>query len=267
LIELKIHSLIIAGDLFDTSCDNPAELETLISREKYQPVEIYILPGNHDPAISKGTFTLKNIRFLTESELITISKDVTFFFLPYRPATTQGEILAAYQEDLEHNPWVLIGHGDYRASTTLRNDYEQGYYMPLNRRDILLHQPQKVFLGHIHAPFDSDILHYPGSSCGLDISENGIRSFLIYDTSTNKVIRQPIKTDVIYFQETLTVLPLEEEAGILKSELEKRISEWDLDEEQKKAVKARILVQGYSFDRELVKWTSAVIAIFKMSPP
>jgi hypothetical protein len=105
----------------------------------------------------------------------------------------------------------------------------------------------------------------------LDISENGIRSFLIYDTSSDKVIRQPIQTSVIYFQETITVLPVEDEAKSLREDLEKRISQWGLDEEQKKAVKARILVQGYAFDRELVSKTITEVMTHRnislISPP
>lgn len=37
--------------------------------------------------------------------------------------------------------------------------------------------------------YGSDIVHYPGSSCGLDPTETGIRSFLVYDTVSTKVDR------------------------------------------------------------------------------
>jgi len=255
MVEDNIRKLIIAGDLFDSSCDNPGEFENLIDNEKYNHLIIYIIPGNHDPALSRGTFTSHNIHFLTNPELINLSEDVSFFFLPYSAGTTQGQVLAAFQKELENKSWILVAHGDYRASTNLRNPYEAGYYMPLSRREIHMYHPLKVFLGHIHVPFDSDLLHYPGSPCGVDISEKGIRSFIIYDTNTNKIKRQSIRTDVIYFQETLTVLPVEDEVNYLRDLLERRISAWGLDEEQKQACRARIIVQGYSNNRQLVLQT------------
>lgn len=255
LVNNNINALIIAGDLFDTTCDNPGEFENLVGNEKYNHLTIYLIPGNHDPALSAGTFTAQNIQYLTEPKLINLSEEVPLFFVPYKPNTTVGEILATFQDDLKPGQWVLVAHGDYLASTTLRNEYERGLYMPLSGREIQRYQPRKVFLGHIHLPFDSDILHYPGSPCGLDITEGGIRSFLIYDASSGSMSRQPIQTDVIYFQEFLTVLPLEDEVGYLIHTLEHRISDWGLDEEQMKTIKLRVIVQGYSSNRELIQKT------------
>ena len=252
LVEENIDTFIIAGDLFDASCDNPGEFEDLISKKDYKNLAIYIIPGNHDPALSTGAFTIQNIHYLTEPELTNLSREVSFLFVPYQSETTLGEILATFEEELEPGQWVLVAHGDYLSSTTLRNEYEQGLYMPLSGREIQRYQPRKVFLGHIHAPFDSDILHYPGSPCGLDITEVGSRSFLIYDTINGSVERQPIKTDVIFFQEFLTVLPVEEETKYLREILERRITNWGLNETQIKAVEARFVVQGYSSNRELI---------------
>ena len=253
LLEQRIDHLVIAGDLFDSACDQPAELEQLIGKAKYNHLTVYILPGNHDPALSKGTFTTSNIRHLTEPELLTLSDDRGCLFMPYRHGTAMGEVLAEFQEELEPAKWVLFAHGDYLSSTNLRNDYEEGLYMPLSGRDIQVYQPRKVFLGHIHLPYDSEVLHYPGSPCGLDITETGIRTYLIYDTVTGNVVRQPIKTNVIYFQEILTVLPLEDEVNYLKNILTEKINKWGLNTEQKKAVISRIMVQGYSSNRELLK--------------
>ena len=247
-----IERLIIAGDLFDASCDNPAEFETLVSQEKFKHLTIHLLPGNHDPALSTGTFTVRNIIYLTEPELIELTQDTSLLFVPYKVETNMGEVLAAFEGEVDPAQWILIAHGDYLASTNLRNEYEPGSYMPLSRGEIQMYRPKKVFLGHIHLPFDSDILHYPGSPCGLDISETGIRSFLIYDTATNQVLRQPIETDVIFFQEVLTVLPLEDEAAYLSKLLDQRVSAWGLNQDQKDAVRARIVVQGYSSNREAV---------------
>ena len=253
LVDDNINTLIIAGDLFDSSCNNPGEFEDLTGKEQYKNLAIHIIPGNHDPALSAGTFTTQNIKYLTEPELKKLSGKDSFLFVPYQSEKTLGEVLATFEEDLEPAHWILVAHGDYLSSTTLRNEYEEGLYMPLSGREIQRHQPGKVFLGHIHAPFDSDILHYPGSPCGLDITEGGIRSFLIYDARTGIVNRQSIKTNVIFIQESLTVLPTDNEVQHFIHVLENRISGWGLDQDQMNKVLVRMQVQGYSSNREHIK--------------
>ena len=205
LVALNIETLIIAGDLFDASCKDPGELERLLKNTRYDSITVYIIPGNHDPVLSQGTFTLQNIKYLTEPQLVDFFSDSSFLFLPYQNKSSIGEVLAAFPQTLAVNAWVLVAHGDNLASTSIKNNYENGLYMPLSRKDLQLYSPKKVFLGHIHAKSDTGIVHYPGSPCGLDPTETGIRSFLIYDTSVGKVERIPVETDVIYLQETLTI--------------------------------------------------------------
>ena len=58
MVDQNIDKLIIAGDLFDAACDNPGEFEKLVGQEKFKHMIIYIIPGNHDPALSSGSFAL-----------------------------------------------------------------------------------------------------------------------------------------------------------------------------------------------------------------
>ncbi len=255
LVSLEIDHLIIAGDLFDSSCRNPSEFESLLSLDQYSKINVLIIPGNHDPALSPGSFTLPNINYIVKPQLTEFSKNIEFVFLPYEENKSIGEVLASSGFNLKPNKWILVAHGDNLASTRLRNEYESGLYMPLSSRDIQLYQPRKVFLGHIHSPMDSDVVHYPGSPCGLDISETGIRSFLIFDTATGIIERIPIKTDVIYFQVTLTVIPSDEEHEFIKRKLAQQVTDWNLNDEQKGKVKLRVKVNGYSSDREQVSKT------------
>ncbi len=250
MVTLKIDTLIIAGDLFDASCKDPGVLEETIKKPKYENIRLFIIPGNHDPVLSQGAFTLSNIEYITKPSLVEVFKDTPFLFLPYEPNTSIGETLATCQFQLKQNAWILIAHGDNLASTRLRNNYEDGFYMPLSGRDLQIYQPQKVFLGHIHAPYNSSIVHYPGSPCGLDISEIGTRSFLIYNSAKGTVERKSVETDVIYFQESLIVLPLDDEKEYVNKILVERISGWNLNPEQKKKVRVRINLQGYSTNRE-----------------
>ena len=56
--ELKLDSLIIAGDLFDTSYNNYSEFDKIAS--KYKDIFMHIIPGNHDPLIDNSFFDVKN---------------------------------------------------------------------------------------------------------------------------------------------------------------------------------------------------------------
>ncbi len=255
LVTLQIVNLIIAGDLFDATCKDPGVFEQLIRKEKYAQITFYIIPGNHDPVLSDGTFTLPNIKYLTEPQWINFAKDVNFLFLPYRPATSIGEALASFPQKLASSAWVLVAHGDNLESTRLRNNYENGLYMPLSGRDLQIYKPKKVFLGHIHSKMDTEIVHYPGSPCGLDPTETGVRSYLIYDTSNGKVERFSIETDVIYLQELITVLPMVDEESYIKQLLTKKLTAWNLDEKQKKKASIRISAQGYSTNRDRISKT------------
>ena len=248
----EINTLIVAGDLFDATCKNPAEIETLFKNEQYSNINVYIIPGNHDPALSTGSFTLSNIKYIIKPQVVEFPDSMELLFLPYEENKSVGEVLASSDFTLKPNKWFLVAHGDNLATTHLRNDYEKGYYMPFSSKDIQLYQPRKVFLGHIHTPMDSDIVHYPGSPCGLDISETGIRTFIIYETENGNVDRIPIKSDVLYFQLILTVIPRDDEEISIHQEMAQRIADWHLDETQISKVRLRLKVKGYSTNRDLV---------------
>lgn len=255
LVTLEIDHLFIVGDLFDSSCRNPGEIESLLSLDQYSKINVFIIPGNHDPALSPGSFTLPNINYIVNPRINEFSKNTEFLFLPYEENKFIGEVLASSDFTLKPHKWILVAHGDNLASTRLRNEYESGLYMPFSSRDIQIYQPRKVFLGHIHSPMDSDVVHYPGSPCGLDISETGIRSFLIYDTATGIVERVPIETNIIYFQMALTVIPSDDEHDYITRRLTQQIADWNLSDEQKSKVKLRVKVNGYSTNREQVSMT------------
>ena len=252
LVNLKIENIIIAGDLFDASCKDPGEFEKILNNAKYASITATIIPGNHDPLISEGAFALQNIHYISRPRLVKFSSDAVFLFIPYQANSSLGEALASFPDELPPNAWVLVAHGDNLASTRLRNTYESGLYMPLSGRDIQLYKPKKVFLGHIHARMDADIVHYPGSPCGLDPTETGVRSYLIYDTESGHAARVPVETDFIYYQEVITVLPLKDEEAYISQILSNKVSAWKLDDDQKKKVRVRINLQGYSTNREIL---------------
>ena len=128
--------------------------------------------------------------------------------------------------------------------------------MPLSQKDISSFKPAHVFLGHIHKPLDEKAICYPGSPCGLDITETGKRRFLIFDTENLNIEPCNVDTDVIYFSETFSILPIEDEATYLRNRIRETIKGWNLKEKQKAKVRIRVKVRGYSSNiRKLMEIT------------
>jgi len=164
-----------------------------------------------------------------------------------------GEVLASNAKELSQQKWILIGHGDWESGIKTSNPLEPGVYMPLCQRDIDVFKPACVFLGHIHKPFDEGYLCYPGSPCGVDISETGKRRFLVFDTKTLRTEIHQVDTNVIYFVETISILPLVDEENYLRSRIKNIIQSWGITEIEKEKVRIRIKIRGYSSDIRQLK--------------
>jgi len=243
------QTLLIAGDLFDKDLHNYSELERLL--KKYPQIQMHIIPGNHDANISEKAIVAPNLRIYT-TPTATEFGSTTFLFVPYKEKTNMGDEIAALAGSIRDTEWVLVGHGDYYGGVRERNPLEPGTYMPLSRENVEVFRPRRVFLGHIHKYCDQDNVCYPGSPCGLDITETGKRKFLIYDTDDGSIKPLEVTTDIIYFDETFLVLPLDDEVPRLQEEIRKRIESWRLEpsEQTKAVVRARAI--GYATDRQAI---------------
>lgn len=267
VVVLGIRDLIIAGDLFDASRHNYAEFEYLCQDEKYKQIQLHIIPGNHDATINNSDIVSSNVSVYTQPKLVSLDPlQPVFLFLPYRAGMNMGEMISNFEEELAMKRWVLIGHGDWSDGLRLANPYEGGVYMPLSRRDILRFDPLLVFLGHIHTPYQKGIVYQPGSPCGLNISEIGKRRFLVYEPSTGAVDSIPIVNDVIYFDETIVVLPVDDEATFLKNSVEDMITSWGLTTKELEKVCLQVKVKGVTADKvtvaEILKEALASINLY-----
>jgi exonuclease SbcD len=159
-----------------------------------------------------------------------------------------GEVIASQVDSLTPKNWVLCGHGDWLDGVRTPNPLETGTYMPLTRTDLDHYQPARVFLGHIHARSDGPI-HYPGSPCGIDITETGERRFLVFDTSTGEVEGKVVHNDVIYQIANLLILPVDDEATYLRRIISAEKAKWKVSQEDAAKTKIRVKVQGYSKDK------------------
>ncbi len=246
LVKNDIQKLVIAGDLFDKDCSGYSRFEEVC--RQYPQIGIHIIPGNHDPDISRSVIVGENIR-IYDSPALEEFDGLSFVFIPYLETSGIGECL---EEINPEKRWVLVGHGDYFGGRKQRNPYEKGTYMPLYRKDIEKFSPWKVFLGHIHKPMNIDNLYYPGSPCGIDINETGRRRYIVFNTATGHTSSEIVRTDVIYLQEKFLVIPDENEVERLRNDAEKRIVAWGLDEEDRGRARIRIKATGYASDREAV---------------
>jgi exonuclease SbcD len=243
------QTLLIAGDIFDKDFSNYSEFEAFL--KKYPQIQVHIIPGNHDANISESDIVAPNIHIYTTTTAVELGS-ITFVFVPYKKETNMGDEIAALAESIRDKEWVLIGHGDYYGGVRERNPLEPGTYMPLSRENVEIFKPRKVFLGHIHKYYDQGNVCYPGSPCGLDITEIGKRRFLLYNTGDSSVKSLWVSADIIYFDETFIIVPLEDEVPRLQQEIKKRIESWNLEPSELTKVVARVRAIGYATDRKAI---------------
>jgi len=242
----NIETLFIAGDLFDKDFLNYAEFERLC--KKHPQIQIHVIPGNHDAGIDKKSIVGSNIHIYTVPTAIEIGS-TTFVFIPYKEKAKMGEQIASLGEEIRGKDWILIGHGDYYGGVKELNPLEPGTYMPLSRENIVTFAPRVVFLGHIHKPTNWGNVYYTGSPCGLDICETGKRRFLVYDTADGRVIPMVAVTDILYFDESFVIVPVDNEVSLLKQEAAKRIEAWNIDTSEYSKALVRVEAIGYAMDR------------------
>ena len=248
-----LDTLIIAGDLFDASQHNYAEFETVCANPEYAGIRFYIIPGNHDSDLSQKSIAAGNVRVFTSPEIVRFGpQDYPVLFVPYQKNKTMGEGIARHASELPPDGWALVGHGDYIDGWREPNPYEDGIYMPFIRRERMELRPGQVFLGHIHRQQDRPV-HYTGSPCGLDINETGHRRFLVYDLLADRVESRRVETALLYFNETLTILPVEDEIEYLRQQVGKMVAGWNLDPAEGNRVEYRLAVNGWTADKTVLK--------------
>jgi DNA repair exonuclease SbcCD nuclease subunit len=254
MLQNDISTLIVAGDLFHQSGQNYVDFDTLCSGNKYENLKIYAIPGNHDAHLSNSLITAQNVEVIDQPRKIQIGESSPdWLMIPYKPGTDMGRQLAEFSEELKPGEWILVAHGDWIPGIRPPNPMEPGVYMPLTHSDLSQFQPARVFLGHIHKFQEHGNLYIPGSPYPMDVTETGIRRFLVMDTYTGKVESLPVQTDVVYFDETLLVSPVQDILSeIRRAALEMR-SRWNVDPGLESRVQLRLKVRGYTADLRMLK--------------
>ena len=244
--ELGIQLLIIAGDLFDQSMVNYADFEKLYRESRPEGLTTIIVPGNHDPKLQKKALAGEGLLVYSEPTLQPLNDSRQILFLPYRDQQSMGEGIAPFAGRLNDQRWILVSHGDWGAGQRSPDPYERGVYMPLTTPDLERYQPELVFLGHIHLPQDHGQVYYPGSPCPLDITETGLRRFLLLDTQKGEVLSQTVNSSLLYFDESFLVIPGKNELENLQTDLQNRIKSWNLPQGWEDRVQVRVKIYGSS---------------------
>ncbi len=242
----EIDNLFIAGDLFDKDLSNYTDFDMLCKNFPY--IKVTIIKGNHDYKINSRFFTASNLEIIDDIQIKEL-EGLAIVFIPYDAAKSIDEILSEYNH-VQNLPdrWILIAHGDYLTGNRDLNTYEPGIYMPLTTKSIIRYNPLKVFLGHIHKPSNFGRVFYPGSPCSLDITETGKRKFLIYDTKLDSIDDVFVYTEKIYFDESIIMLPFEEEDVFLRRKFDDMIKNWGIKRDELNKVVLRLSVKGYVSD-------------------
>ncbi|MDX1599903.1 MAG: metallophosphoesterase [Anaerolineales bacterium] len=251
--ELGIDLLVIAGDLFDDTLQNFADFEDVYRRARPDDLQTVVLPGNHDPDLRGEAIAEEALAVIDDVHPLPVGNHIPLLLVPYRADTTMGEAIAPHADELSEDRWILVGHGDWASGLRVPNPYEPGVYMPLTRQDVETYRPARVFLGHIHRPYEDDLVYYPGSPCPLNINETGLRRLLIFDTQTRDLRSELVDSPQIYFNETFVILPVEDEAAYLEREIEERVEAWGLPEGWESRVTLRAKLTGYTTDKPQIR--------------
>lgn len=248
----EVDLLIFAGDLFDQGRHNYSDFEAAFRETRPEEVQAVAIPGNHDADLSQKALDLDGLAVLVEPQIVPVDGDLDVLLIPYRQGLTMGEAIAPFAEDLEPERWILVGHGDWAQGRRAPDPYEPGVYMPLTRSDLEAFNPMKAFLGHLHLPYDSRRVHYPGSPCPLNVNETGLRRMLLFDCESREVSDALIDSPVVYFNEGIVMLPVEDEEDYLREEIAKRIEGWGLPSGWENRVRLRLRVAGFTKDKSRV---------------
>jgi len=256
MLQEKVNVLFLLGDVFQENMQNYGEFDALCQDSRYRSIQFHLIPGNHDPYLTSQFFSAENVVVHSQPELFSVKeKDFPILCLPYTPEKTMGEEMIRFRDQLPEYHWILFGHGDWVEGLREPHSWEPGVYMPLTRTDVESLKPACVVLGHIHKPTDRDVIHYPGSPCGLDVTETGLRRFLFLDPATGQVSHRTVKTERVFFSERLIALPVQEEEEYIQHAFDSMKKSWGIPEKELGRVKLRLEVTGYTRDKHRLEKT------------
>lgn len=260
----RISYLIICGDLFDKDFQNYSDFDYFCKEN--EDFNFIVIPGNHDEKLRSSFFSSDNIKVIDKTELVEFDGK-QILFVPYNNHESLSNSIAEfinqnfpYQNSPEAAIYennsildnvILVTHANYISTNydSGLNKYEDGLYMPFSINIINKYKLKKVISGHIHKPceYGNGIIYYPGSPSALDITEEGKRSFVIYDTFNDIVERIFIDSDIIYLQGEIIVYP-DDHSDLIFRQIDRIITDSGIDNESFNKIILKLQIIGFTND-------------------
>lgn len=161
----KVDAVVIAGDLFDRWEIRDAVLNhTIEILERFAPIPVYIIPGNHDPLIPDGVWDNRlwstagdNVhRCLAETE-VELEKNTVLYpcCLLGKSSTEDPTDWIPTRDEGDARIRIGLAHGSIQH----RPEYDE---IPITPDRPTIAGLTYLALGHWHAPFTGGCAAYPG---------------------------------------------------------------------------------------------------------
>lgn len=187
-LEADIDILLLAGDVFDRPDASTLWVNRLADAlRRLDPIDVYIVPGNHDPAYPGSVWDRGNW-----SNNVHIFKEAGTIEHPHLPFDLTAYPFTGLREhaSLDDFEWadrdpsriqILMLHGELIAGQA-----SQSAYNPIPQRHEAFKYFDYVALGHVHqantitgAGERSPLIRYPGCPQGRGFDELGDKGFWI----------------------------------------------------------------------------------------
>jgi DNA repair exonuclease SbcCD nuclease subunit len=119
--EERVDFVIITGDMFDShNIDDRAVRSTVEVLNRFAPINVFVLPGNHDPLLAGGIWDRiawkeagSHIRLITESKEIQVTNSAVLFPCPVAQKLSRTDPTAWIPERTADDERIRIGvaHG------------------------------------------------------------------------------------------------------------------------------------------------------------
>jgi len=161
----KVEAVVIAGDLFDGWEMKEAVLKRTVEiLNQFNPISVYIIPGNHDPLISDGLWESPiwktagdHVHCCLSETAVEIDKNVVLFPCPLRSKTSNEDPTQWIPTRETGDDCIRIGlaHG----SLQLQPEYSE---FPIDPERASKAGLNYLALGHWHSPFRGNYTAYSG---------------------------------------------------------------------------------------------------------
>jgi len=182
-IRERVDTLLCGGDLFEHERITPDTVMFLRSTfARIDPIRVFLAPGNHDyydiPSPYAHVDWSANVHVFTGGlEPVELEAGLTLWGGGHRVPANTPNLLHGFSVGRE-GVNIALFHGSERGWLTAQGENKEPH-APFDAVDIARAGLDHAFLGHFHAPKDTDLFTYPGNPDPLSFGEWGERGVVI----------------------------------------------------------------------------------------